>query len=97
MPTAFDQATTIENQDDISRQDGGQAMGDYERGAAGEQRPQRRLDELLRECVEVRCGFVQDDDTRVLQDDASNRHALLLAAAESVAAFAHDRLVALRQ
>src|SRR2546428_1535454 len=97
MPTLFDKAATVENQDDISREDGGQAMSDYERGAAGEQRPQRRLDELLRECVEVRGGFVQDDDTRVLQDHAGNRYALLLAAAESVAAFAHNRVVALRQ
>lgn len=51
---------------------------------------------LFGERVERRGGLVEQNDRRVLQDGARERHALLLAAAQLQAAFAHLRLVALR-
>ena len=43
--------------------------------------------------VEVRRGFVEDHDRRVLQQHACDREPLLLAARQPVAALAHDRVV----
>ena len=43
------------------------------------------------------CGFVQHEDARVLEDHARQRDALLLAAAQPISAFAHHRVVAVRQ
>ena len=51
---------------------------------------------LLGERVERRGGLVEQDDRRVPEDRARERHALLLAAAQLQAALAHLRLVALR-
>ena len=97
MGAVVDQPSALQDQDHIRGQDRGEAVGDHERRPTAEERPQRRLDELLRERVEVGRGLVQDDNARVLQDHPGDRHALLLAAAEPVAALADDGVVSVGQ
>ena len=54
------------------------------------------LDQRLGFAIEVAGGFIQHQDARVLQDHARQGNALFLAAAQAVAALAHDRVVAVR-
>ena len=61
------------------------------------QRLQGGLNQPLGTGVERAGGLVQDQDARVLQDDAGDGDALLLAAGELVAALADDGVVALGQ
>ena len=91
------QAALVQHQDLVRGQDGGQAVGDHQAGAPGQQRLQRRLDERLALRVQMRGGLVQDQEARVLQDHAGDGQPLLLAAAEPVAALAHHRVVAVGQ
>ena len=97
MVALLDHASPVEDEDRVGGEDGGEAVGDHDRGAAREQRAQRRLDQLLREAVEVRGRLVEDQDPGVLEDDAGDREPLLLAAGEAVAALADDRPVAVRE
>jgi len=52
------------------------------------------LDELLGGGVEVAGGRRRDHDALILEDHLGDRHTLLLAAVEPVAAFTDDRVVA---
>ena len=56
-----------------------------------------RLDEALADGVERGGRLVEDEDPRVLEQHARDRHALLLAAGELVAALADDGVVAVGQ
>src|SRR5207245_1639355 len=68
--------------------DGGQPVGDDQRGTAGQGLGQGVLDRRLALGVQVRGGLVEDDDARRLEQDPGERDALLLPAGEPVAALA---------
>ena len=72
-------------------------MRDGDRRAPLLEPRQRRLDEPLADGVERGRGLVEDEDPRVLEEHARDRHALLLAARELVAALPHHGLVPLGQ
>ena len=72
-------------------------MRDDERRAARRQLGQRLLHRLLALVVEGACGLVQYENRRILEEDAGNGDALLLAAREARAALPHLRLVAIGQ
>ena len=59
------------------------------------ERPQAVLDQRLALAVEARRRLVEDQDPRVGQDRARDRHALALAARQLHAALADDRVVLL--
>ena len=67
-------------------------MRDDERRPALTELGQRFLDQLLGGGVERGGGFVEDQDRRVLEEDARDGEALLLPAAELDAALAHRRV-----
>src|SRR5438552_3160357 len=70
-------------------------MRDHERGPAGAKAPEAVLDHLLALAVEARRRFVEDQDPRVGEDRARDRHALPLPARQLDPALADDRVVAL--
>ena len=94
---ALDDAAVFHQQDQVGAADGGEAVGDDERGAAGQERGHRGLDELLAFGVEVAGGFVEDEDLRRGQDRAGDGQPLLLAAGEFDAALADERVVLVGQ
>jgi len=57
----------------VSSRDRRQAMGNDDRRAAGQQAVQRPIQQRLRQRVEPAGGFVQNDQTRVLEEDARQR------------------------
>ena len=71
-------------------------MRDDQRGAAQSQAVECLADFGFADRVEVRRCFVQDQDGRVFEQRAGNRHALALAARQLQAALADGRVVALR-
>ena len=93
----LDDAAVFHQQDQVGAADGGEAVGDDERGSPGEQRGHRRLNELLAFRVEVARGLVENQDLRRRQDRPGNGQALLLAAGELDAALADEGLVLFRQ
>ena len=68
--------------------DRGQAVGDDDRGAAGEQAPQPVLDRALGVQVDVRRRLVEDEDARVGDERAGEGDELPLAGGELHAALA---------
>ena len=79
---------------EVGAQDRREAMGDRQCRAAAHRGLDRALDEPLADGVERARGLVEDEDARVLQQDARQRDALLLATRELVAAFADHRVIA---
>ena len=55
-------------------------MGDCKGGAAFHEAFERFLDEHFGFGIDGRCGFVQDEDTRVVEDGAGDGDALFFAA-----------------
>jgi hypothetical protein len=94
---ALDNPAAVDHQDQVGRQDGAQAVGDDDAGAPGHHPLERILDQRFGFAVQVAGGLVQHQDARVFEDHARQGDALLLAAAQAVAALAHDRVVAVRQ
>ena len=72
-------------------------MCNHQRRASGHQRPERILNERFALRVERACRFVQDQNRRVLQNRARDRHPLALSARQLHPALADERLVPLRQ
>ena len=97
MAAALGDPAAVEHDDLVGIDDGRQAMGDHQGGAAAAHLFQRALDLLLGAGVERAGRLVEQQDLRVLQDGARDRHPLLLAARQLQAAFADRRLVAQRQ
>ena len=60
-------------------------------------RAQFGLYRLFRFRIERGGRFIENQDRRILQDGARDRHALLLAAGQFQAALAHHRVITLRQ
>src|ERR1035437_7919522 len=73
--------------------DGGEPVRDDERRAPLHQKRQAFLDERLGLRVEAGRGLVENEDARVREDRARNRHALALPARQFHPTLAHDRAV----
>src|SRR6185312_16986004 len=94
MGAALDDAAGFDHEDLLSGADGGEAMGDDERGAAAEQMGQALLNQRFGFGIEAAGGLVQNQDGRVGEQRARDREALALSAGEFDAALAHDGVVA---
>jgi hypothetical protein len=75
----LDDAAVVDDADEVGAADGREAVRDDDGGAVGEGGIERRLDRGLVLDVEAAGGLVEDDDRRVLQQQASDGEALLLA------------------
>ena len=53
MVALLDDLALVEDEDGVGGEDGGESVGDHDRGAAGEEGAQRGLDQLFGEAVEV--------------------------------------------
>ena len=95
MGAALDDAAVLQDEDEVGGADGGEAVGDHDRGPAGEGLGQGGLDGGLGGGVEVGGGLVQDDDAGAGEEEAGDRQALALAAGEAVAALADDGVEAI--
>ena len=93
MAALLDDAAVIDDEDDVGADDGREAVGDRQDGAALGQAFQGLLDGALGLGVHARGRFVEDEDGRVLEQGAGDGDALLLAAGEAVAALADDGVV----
>src|SRR5262252_611844 len=82
MGAALDDRALVEHDDLVGRDDGGQPMRDYQRGAIARDPVQRVLDLLLGVTVERRGCFVEHQDRWPFQDGACNGDALFLAAGQ---------------
>ena len=69
----------------------------HQRAAAFHQALHGLLDQHLAFAVQAGRGLIQDQDGRVREEGASDRHALALAAGQLHAALAHHRVIALGQ
>mmetsp|Transcript_20465 Transcript_20465/g.62302 ORF Transcript_20465/g.62302 Transcript_20465/m.62302 type:complete len:607 (+) Transcript_20465:191-2011(+) len=96
LPLLHD-AAAVHHADDVAVFDGGEAVGDHDRGETRllDELVERLLHDLLGLAVQRRRGLVQEQDARVVHQRARDRDALLLAAAEAVAAVPDVRVVAL--
>ena len=90
-------ATVSHEQDEVRAPDRRHAMGDHERGSAGEKVRHRGLDELLALGVEIARGLVENEDLGCGQDRPGNGESLLLTSREFHASLSDQRPVALRQ
>ena len=90
-------APVVEDDDLIGVANRRQAVRDRDRRAPLGQPFELGLDRRLGLGVERACGLVEHQHRRVAQDRAGDRHPLLLAAREAVAALADDRVVAVRE
>ena len=97
MGAALGDPAGVEHDDLVGADDGRQAVGDDDGRAVRGDAVERRLDRFLGAAVERAGGLVEDQDRRVLQQRAGDRHALLLAARELQPALADHRFIALRQ
>ncbi len=63
VAAAFPELALVDDQDLVRLADGGQPVGDHQRGAARQRGLERALDRQLRLGVQVRGGLVKDDET----------------------------------
>src|SRR5450759_978767 len=97
MRASLDDAALGDDQDLIGLAHRRQTVGDNNRGAAGQRRPQRQLHRQFRLRVEVRRRLVEHHDGGRLEQQPGDCYALLLAPRQPVAAVAHHRVKAGRQ
>src|SRR5207245_4382434 len=88
---ALDDLSLLEHENLIGAANGRQPVRDDERRPALPQRSQSVLDERYALAVETRGGLVEDEDARVRQNRARDRHALPLATRQLHPALADDR------
>ena len=84
----LDDSSVLHHQDPVGGQNGGEAVGDDQRGAALHQPVERLLHQDFIFSVERRSGFVQQQDRRVLENGAGDGEALPLATRKRHAALA---------
>src|SRR5437868_6155968 len=82
VAAALGNPAAVKHDDLVGVDDGRQPMGDHHGGAAAAHLFQRALDLLLGPGVERAGRLVEQQDVRVLEDGARDRHPLLLAAGE---------------
>ncbi len=78
----------IHHHDFVGPPDGGKAVRDHDHGAVAHQRLERGLHQDLRFGVQVRRGFVQNQDGRILEERPRDGQPLPLTSAQLDAAFA---------
>src|SRR4051794_20159307 len=88
MGAALCDDATVEHDDLVGPDHGGEAVRDHERGAPPADAVERVLDLFLREGVERRGRLVEHQDRRAFQNRARDGDALLLAARQLQAALA---------
>src|SRR5215472_9197778 len=94
MGAGLDGAAMVQHDEAVHACDRREAMGNGDDGAPPHELVELFLDRRLDFGIERRGRFVQDQDRRVLEDDASERDALALAARELDAALADMRVEA---
>src|SRR5215212_4342229 len=92
MRAPLDYSSLIEDEYGVRRQHRAQTVGNYETCSADHHTAERLLDERFRLRIQVRRGFIQDQQPGILQNDASNREPLFFTAGKSIASFTHNRL-----
>ena len=97
MPALFDQAAAVEHQDLIGVHYRRQPVRDDQLRPALTRHGEVAHDLGLGRAVERRCGFIEDEDPRVLEIGPRDRQPLPLAARELQPPVTHDRLVLQRQ
>lgn len=97
MGSAFDNLAMVEDKDAVGMLDGGQTMGNHDRGAALHQASECLLDLEFGFGIKGRSGLVEDEDGRVFQDRASNTDTLPLSSGEIHSTVADERVVVLGQ
>ena len=93
MAALFLNAGFAQHQNAVSVFDGGQAVGNRQRGAALGQLIQALPNQNLTLVVQRACGFVQQQDGRVLQKYPRNADALFLPAGKLDSAFAYIGII----
>ena len=92
--TGLDHRAPVHHHQPVHGGDGREPVGDGDHGLAGHQPVERLLDRRLDLGVERAGRLVEDEDRRVLEEDAGDRDALPLAAGELDAALADMGVVA---
>src|SRR4051812_38786311 len=87
----------LEDDDFAGAADGGEAVGDDDRGAAVEEALEAALDRLLGADVDVGGGLVEDEDARLGEEGAGEGDQLALPGRELYAALADFGVQALGQ
>src|SRR5260221_8680107 len=77
VTAALGDAPAVEHENLVGMHDGRQAMGDDQRGSAARHRLEIALERPLGMAVERRGRLVEDEDARVLEHAAGDRHPLL--------------------
>ena len=93
----FGDPAAFQDDDQIGAAHRGQAVGDNDRRSPDHQSFQCLLDQQLGFGVDRRCGLVQDQDWRVLEDRPGDRQPLFLPARQFDPSFANDCIIAVRQ
>ena len=75
----FDYASALKYEDAVGVLDGGEAVGDEDGGAILENQVKPLLNLRFGERIDAGCGFVEDDDSRILQEHTRQGHELALA------------------
>ena len=94
MGALLGDAAVLEHDDPAGLADGGEAMGDHDRGAPGEQPAQGLLDAALGVQVDVGGGLVEHEDARVGDQRAGEGDQLALAGGQLGAALADLGVIA---
>src|ERR1017187_7814109 len=97
MRALFDDFSSLQHNDAVGFEDGGESVRNDESGAVPNEVLHRVLDQALGFGVEGGSGFIEDQNARVLKDGAGDGDTLTLAAGKFHAAFPNDGPVAAGQ
>ena len=97
MQPLFDDLALAQHVGAVGVADGGKSMSDDEGGPVTAELVHGLSDQPLGLGVQGRRGLVEDQNGRVLQEDAGDRDALLLAAGQLDAVLADERVESVRQ
>src|SRR3546814_5402204 len=96
MRPALEHAALIQHDDFVGIDNGGQAMRDDKRGAMARNLIQFELNGALGARIERAGGLIENQDGWILEQCSGDGDALLFAAGQFQAAFAHLGLIAVR-
>ena len=93
----FHDLAAVEDEDPVHVPHRRQAVRHDDGGTTLQEVGDRILDQVFRDGVEARGGFVENQDRRIGEDGAGDRHALPLAAGEFDATLPDQRVVSCRK